>query len=280
MGHDEGSYESCRHTPRGGPDVLRLVVLVQEGDVERLGKVLAEEVARAALQGLAVLHHRLDGVSVQRSGEALGLALHALKHGDGHPVLREVGIYLQHLLCLGFGFLAGGVRGVAFLPQEFACAQEWARAHLPSHYIAPLVAQQWQVAPRVYPVFVCIPYYGLRGGADNQFFFQTGGGVYFNSALVFFGTEAVVGHYGAFLGKTFNVFGFFRQERLWYKEREVCVLHACLLEHRVQLMLHLFPYCVAVWLDYHAAPYSGLLCEVGFHDEVVVPLAIVVSPFS
>ena len=45
--------------------------------VERLGEVLPEEVARARLQRLAVLHHRLDAERVDRAGELLPLALRA-----------------------------------------------------------------------------------------------------------------------------------------------------------------------------------------------------------
>ena len=42
-----------------------------------------------------------------------------------------------------FGLLASGVGSMSFLPQEFRCAQEWTRAHLPSHHVTPLVAHQW-----------------------------------------------------------------------------------------------------------------------------------------
>ena len=71
-----------------------------------------------ALKGLAVLHHRLDGVSVEGTGEALGLALHTLENRDAHVVLGEVGVDLQHLLSLGLGLFLRGVGCVAFLPEE------------------------------------------------------------------------------------------------------------------------------------------------------------------
>ena len=118
--------------------------------------------ARAALQSLAVLHHGFDGVSVQRAGEALRLALHALHHGHGHPLFGEVGVHVEHLLRLGLGLLARGVSRVAFLPKELRRAQEGPCAHLPAHHVAPLVAHQRQVAVRVNPVLVCVPDDGFR----------------------------------------------------------------------------------------------------------------------
>ena len=74
--------------------------------------------------------------------------------------------------------------------------------------------------------------------------------------------------------------GLAREERLWYEQREVCVLRTRLLEHLVKLVLHLLPDSVAVRLDYHAAAHGRLLGQVGLGHQVVVPLAVVVSPFG
>ena len=49
-----------RDAPARRPGVFELVLLVDEFHVERLGEVLAQEMRRAGLQRLAVLHHRLD----------------------------------------------------------------------------------------------------------------------------------------------------------------------------------------------------------------------------
>ena len=117
VGHDEGTDESGRDTPRGSPYVLGLIILIQIGDLE-LGEVLAEKMRGTALQSLSVLHHRLDGIGVEGTGETLGLTLHTLDHRYCHPLLGELGIDLQHLLCFGLGLLTGGVSGVALLPEE------------------------------------------------------------------------------------------------------------------------------------------------------------------
>ena len=71
-----------------------------------------------------------------------------------------------------------------------------------------------------------------------------------------------------------------REERLGYEQWEVSILYARLLEHGVELMLHLLPYCVSIRFDDHASAYCRLLCEVSFHYQVVVPLTVVVSPFG
>ena len=143
VGHDERTDKAGRHTPGGSPYILRLVILVQEGNVKRLGEVLTQEVAGSALQSLAVLHHCFDGIGVQCACKALGFALYALEYRYAHPLFCEIGIYMQHLLSLFFSLLASGVGSMSFLPQEFRCAQEWTRAHFPSHYVTPLVAHQW-----------------------------------------------------------------------------------------------------------------------------------------
>ena len=159
----------------------------------------------AALQRLAVLHHGLDGVGVQRAGESLGLALHALQHGYGHVVLHEVGINAQHLLGLLLGLLLGSVGGVPLLPQKFRRAQEGTCAHLPAHHVAPLVAEYGQVTPGVYPAFVGVPDDGFRGGAYDEFLVQFGGGIYVHLLAVLAGLEPIVGYHGALLGEAAHV---------------------------------------------------------------------------
>ena len=79
-------------------------------------------------------------------------------------------------------------------------------AHLPAHHVAPLVAHQGQVAPRVNPVLISVPDDRLRCGADNQFLLQLGSGVNHHAAVG--SLQAVVRHHGAFFGEAFHVFGF------------------------------------------------------------------------
>ena len=54
----------------------------------------------------------------------------------------------------------------------------------------------------------------------------------------------------------------------------------CLLEHIVQLTLHLLPDSVSVRLDYHTSAHSRLLCQIGLHHQLVVPLRIILTTFG
>ena len=168
--------------------------------------------------------------------------------------------------------------GVSLLPQEFGCAEEWAGAHLPSHDVAPLVAHQWQVAPRVNPVAVGVPYNSLRRGADDEFLLKLCRGVNLHTALVVLGAQAIMGHHGALLGEAFHMLGFLGEERLRDKQWEVGILRASLLEHQVELVLHLLPDGITIGFDHHTSAYCRLLGEVGLHYQIIKPLTIVVSP--
>jgi len=101
------------------------------------------------------------------------------------------------------------MRGVAFLPEEFARAQEQARAHFPAHYVAPLVYEQRQVAVRMYPVAESVPDNRFRCGADYQLFFEFRSRVYHNAGVVFVCFQTIMRNYGAFFCKAFYVLGFF-----------------------------------------------------------------------
>ena len=233
--------------------------------------------AGTALKCLAILHHGLDGIGVEGSGETLGLALHSLHNGHGHPFLGKLGIDLEHQAGFGFSLLAGGMGGVALLPEELTGAQEGTGAHLPAHDVAPLVAHEGQVAPRLYPVFVGVPDDGLGSGAYDKFFFELGSRVDHYPIVGVVGLQAVVCHHGAFFCKTLYMLGLAREERLRDKEGEIGVLRTRLLEHGVELVLHFLPYSIAVGLDDHASADGRLLGEVGLDDEVVIPLTVVVS---
>ncbi len=139
---------------------------------------------------------------------------------------------------------------VALLPEEFSGAEEHARAHLPAHNVGPLVAEYGQIAVTVYPVAVGAPYYCFRCRTHYKFLFEARVRIYNHSASVRIVFQTIMGHYGALFGKAFHMFGF---------------------------TLHFFPDGVAVGLDDHASSHRRLFGKVGFYNEVVVPLRIVVG---
>ena len=168
---------------------------------------------------------------------------------------------------------------MALLPQEFGRAKEEAGPHLPTHHVAPLVAQHGQVPPAVDPVLIGIPDNGLRGGTHDELFFQLGFRVHHDAVTLGVVHEAVMGDHGALLGKACHVLRFPAEEALGDEEGEVRILNTRCLEHVVQDALHLFPDGVSVGLDNHASAYGGLLCQIGLYNQVIVPLGVVLFPF-
>jgi prolyl-tRNA synthetase len=146
MRHDKRSHQTGGNTPGGSPNILQLVLLIDELYIERLGEVLSQEVGSTALQSLSVLHHRFDGVGVEGTGKTLVGRLHALYHGHRHVFFGKLGIYIQHLYRFFFGFLASGMCRVSFLPEEFGGTEEQTGTHFPTEHVCPLVAQDRQVA--------------------------------------------------------------------------------------------------------------------------------------
>ncbi len=205
-----------------------------------------------------------------------------MAHDDGHahPILGEALVYVDHLLGLGDGLLAGGVGRVALLPEELGGAEEQTRAHLPAHDVGPLVAEDGQVAVGGDPVLVGVPDYGLRGGAHDKLLLQFGGGVDHDALAVGVVLQTVVGHHGALLGEALHMVRLAREERFGDEEREIGVLVSRLFEHVVQHALHLLPDGVTVGFDYHTSSDGRIFGQTGLHNEVVVPFRVVVLDFG
>ena len=87
-----------------------------------------------------------------RAGELLVVGLLPADHRHRHHVLGEVGVDVEHAVHLFERLFVRRVRGVAFLPEELAGAQEQARAHLPAHHVGPLVDEQRQIAVALDPL--------------------------------------------------------------------------------------------------------------------------------
>ena len=108
--------------------------------------------------------------------------------------------------------LAGGVGGVAFLPEELGGAEEHAGTHLPAHDIGPLVAEDGQIAVGLNPVLIGAPDDGFGGGAHDEFFFEACVGIDDDARAVGVVHEAVVSNHGAFFGEAFDMLGFTAEE--------------------------------------------------------------------
>ena len=258
VSHDERSHQTGRNTPGSGPYVFEFALLVDVLYVECLGEVLAQEVRRAALEGLAVLHQRFDREGIDRTGEPFVRRFVTDDYRYAHPLLDEFLVNVDHPGSLLDGLLLRGMGRVALLPEKFRRAQEQAGTHLPAYDVRPLVAEDRQVAVGLDPALVSVPDDRFRGGTDDQLLFEFGIGIDHDALALGIVFQAVVGDHGALLGKAFHVVGLFREERLGDEEREIGVLVPRVLKHLVQGRLHFLPDGIAVRLDYHAAAYGRI----------------------
>src|SRR5580658_281852 len=96
MSHDQGADEPGRAAPGGGEDVTERSVLVLELDAGGAGEILAEEMRGPGLERPAILHHRLDGVSLVGTGKTLAGSLRPRDHGDAHVAFDHPAIDAQH----------------------------------------------------------------------------------------------------------------------------------------------------------------------------------------
>ena len=152
--HDDGTDHSRGHAPAGLVSVDEFIFLIRVLDTERAGKSVAEVVARAGLQRLAVVHEGLDRVGRLGAGKFFLVGLAALDHRDRQELLAEVRVDVEHLLGAGLRLLSGRVDRVTFLPQKLHGAEERTRRLLPAHYRAPLVVNLGQIAVGVHDVGV------------------------------------------------------------------------------------------------------------------------------
>ena len=199
---------------------------------------------------------------------------------QGEEVAGEVRIYLDHFVRLCLRLLRSGVRGVAFLPEEFRGPEEEAGTHFPAHHVAPLVAEYREVPPGGDPVLVGVPDYGFGSRPYDELFLELRGRVHYHSLSVRVVHQTVMGDYGALFRKAGHVLGLAAEEGLRDEQREIGILHAALLEHSVEDALHFLPYRISVRFYHHTSPDRRLFCEVSLDYKVVVPLRVVFGPLG
>ena len=124
----------------------------------------------------------MEKVSTAPAKRSAGV-LRAADDRHGHDVLGEVAVDFEHAHGFFQRFLFGGVRGVAFLPEELGRAQEQPRAHLPADHVGPLVDEQRQVAVALNPFLVGAPDDRLAGGPDDQRLFELARRINLDAAL-------------------------------------------------------------------------------------------------
>src|ERR1700686_433965 len=245
MDHDDGADDARRKPPGGCPAMLELAALIEVANFKRLCKVLAKKMRRAELQGLPVPHHGFQGIGGVSASELLRIGLPAGDYRDGGVVDGEIGVDVEHLARFGFGLLAGGVRGVAFLPEKFERAEEEFGAQLPADDAVPLIHQDGEVAVGLNPLGPHVADDGFGGWAYDEWF-----GELFTAAD---------GNYGELRRETLNVMFFFVDEAARDQERKGYVLVTGGLEATVQGLLDVFPERPAVGTHDHAAAHGRVV---------------------
>ncbi len=157
------------------------------------------------LQSLAILHHRLDCIGVECSGETFVSRFDTLDNGHCHILFSKIGIEINHLYGASFRFLGCSMGTVAFLPQELGSAKEHACTHFPAHNVGPLVAQHRQITVAVNPVLISSPYNGFGSGTHDKLLLKTGIRIHYHAVAVRVVLQSIVSDNSTLLGETFNV---------------------------------------------------------------------------
>ena len=160
-----------------------------------------------------------------------------------------------------FGILAtivfADVRGVAFLPKEFARSQKDARAKFPANNVCPLVQQQRKIAVALHPLGHEL--------ADDRFRCRTNYDWLFKFLATSNSDDCEFG------AEPFNMLSFTLEVTLRDEQREIGVLGPGALDAAIDLGLHLFPDRIAVGTDDHRAAHRTVIGQFRLGNDVLVP---------
>ena len=238
--------------------VLQTVVLVLELHAEGARKPIAEVVARAALQRLAVVHQRLDRIGCDRTGKLLLVGLLTAHHRNRELLLAEIRVEIQHLFGSRLCLLFGRVHGVSLLPEELTGAEERTGRLLPAHHRTPLVQHLRQIAIRVHMLRIVIAEQRLRGRAHAEALLQ--------------GLKAALRDPGDFRREALDMIFLLVEKTLGNKKRHVAILYACRLEALIQKALDALPDCISGGLNDHTAFDARIVAELCLPHNVGIPL--------
>ena len=84
--------------------------------------------------------------------------------------------------------------------------------------------------------------------------------------------QTAMSYPGYLRGKAFHMILFLLKQAFRDKQRHIYVLHTCLLKTAIQLLLNIFPNCIASWLNYHTALYTCIVTQLCFLHHIGIPL--------
>ena len=256
--HDNSADHTGGGAPGGLERVLKLIVAPSEGHIVSAGKLIAEVVGGRALEGLAVLHHALNGIGRFGAGELLLVGLAAADDGNGKDVFKEVGIAAQLLLGLSLCLLGGFVDGVSLLPPELTRAQERPRGLFPANDGAPLVVEHRQLAVGVQHIVPVVAEHGLGCGSEGKTLLQL--------------LAAAHGHPCDLRGKAVDQLALLLQKALGDQNGHCNIDVTGLFEHAVHDVLNILPNGIAIGTQNGKALYGGILHQLRLAADVGIPL--------
>ena len=258
VGHDDSAHQTGGNAPAGLERMMQLVVAAGKGHVISLAELIAKVVAGAALQGLAVLHHGLDGIGGLGTGKLFLVGLAALHHGDGQILLADICVAVQLLLGLSLSLGGSLVDGVAFLPPELAAAQEGAGGLFPADNAAPLVVLHGKLTVAVQHAGPVVAEHGLTGGTHGQTLFQLVGTAHRDPRHL--RREAI------------DQFAFLLQQAFRDQHGHCHVLMAGGLEAGIHVLLDQLPDGLTVGAQDDETLHAGVLHQLCLHADIGVPL--------
>src|SRR5262249_47497260 len=146
---------------------------------------------------------------------------------------------------------------MSLLPQKLGGAEKNPRSHLPSHYVAPLIHHQGQIAIGVNPLRKHVVDDGFRGGSHDEWFFEF--------------LAAAVRDRRHFRSETLDVLCFLTQKALRNEQWEVGVARAGPLDAAVQFVAQRLPDCEPVRPKHDTSAHRRVIRQFSTQDDVVVP---------
>lgn len=158
------------------------------------------------------------------------------------------------------GIFGCSMCGMAFLPKEFACADERrGMLKLPSHHISPLVGQKGQIAMGSDPFRETGVHDSFRGWSNGNWLRHL--------------TLSTFGNPGDFRCESCNMVLLFVKSGLCHKHGEIDVLYSMSLKFGVGELLDLLPDVVRGWAQNIAARDVVVFDQFRFGNYLGVPLA-------
>ena len=256
--HDHSSDSTCCKSPWSLIYIVKFVVFARILDLECLGKSITEVVAGCALKSSSVVHKCLNCVCSLSSCKLFFICLLSLDNRDSHIVLKEVSIYVKHLLCTLFCFFKCSVCCVAFLPEEFSASKERSCLFFPTNNAAPLVEYLREVFVWVDLSSVIV--------TEKCLWCRT------YTVSLCKRLESAVCYPRNFRCETFYVVLLLLKK--WFRDKhgKVCVLNSCCLESCVKVFLNELPDCISRRFDHHTSLNIGITYEIGFDAHIGIPL--------